>query len=159
MLIKNIGLSNFSKDQFIEAQKHSKHKIIYNQIHYNLIHKEYVKNSFLEYAKLNDIFIAAWRPLQGGTLVKKVPEIMEKMCKKYEKTPAQIAINWLISQKNVITLAKSSDISHLKDNLGALGWVIDEEDIKLLNEKYPAQKYHSDSTGVDISELTHVMHK
>jgi len=40
------------------------------------------------------------------------------MVKKYNKTPAQIAINWLISQKNVVTLAKTSNTKHLDDNLG-----------------------------------------
>ena len=136
-IIKNIGLSNFNKEQFIEAQKNSKNKIIYNQVHYNLIHREYIKNSFIEYARSNDIFIATWRPLQEGVLARNTTEIMKKMCKKYEKTPSQIVINWLISQKNVITLAGSRETSYLKENLGALGWEMDAEDIEILKDNYP----------------------
>ena len=157
-IIKNIGLSNFNKEQFIDAQENSKNKIIYNQVHYNLIHREYIKNSFIEYARSNDIFIATWRPLQEGVLARNTTEIMKKMCKKYEKTPSQIAINWLISQKNVIALAGSRETSYLKENLGALGWEMDAEDIEILKDNFPGQKYCSDSTDVDIKELTHVMH-
>ncbi|MBW3018928.1 aldo/keto reductase, partial [Candidatus Woesearchaeota archaeon] len=46
---------------------------------------------------------------------------------------AQIAINWLISKKNMVTIPKSTDIGHLKENLGAMGWNLSEEDIKILD--------------------------
>lgn len=162
-LVRNIGLSNFNKKQFIEAQKHGKHKITYNQVHYNLIHREYEKKSFVEYAQSNDIIISAWRPIQEGILSgkgeKDIPDIVIKMSKKYEKSPVQIAINWLISQKNIITLVKSRNITHLKENLGAIGWNMETEDIEELRNYYPGQKNYSDSSNVDINQLTQVMHK
>jgi len=40
--------------------------------------------------------------------------------KKYNKTPAQIAINWLISQENVVTIPKSTNKAHIVENLGAM---------------------------------------
>lgn len=161
-LIRNMGLSNFNKKQFIEAQKYAKHTISSNQVHYNLIHREYEKNSFIEYAKSIDIMIVAWRPIQEGILSGsregKIPDIMTRMCKKYEKTPVQIALNWLISQKNVVTLAKSRNIAHLKENLGALGWNMETRDIEEVRKYFPGQKDYSDSTEVDIYRETQVMH-
>jgi diketogulonate reductase-like aldo/keto reductase len=55
---------------------------------------------------------------------------------KYNKTIGQIAINWLISKKNIITIPKSTNSEHLKENLGALGWELKQEDIKRLDEEF-----------------------
>ena len=67
------------------------------------------------------------------------------MCEKYDKTPAQIAINWLISQPYVITLSKMGDEKHIRENLGSLDWEMTPEDIELLRKEFPNQKYISDA--------------
>lgn len=152
-LVRFIGLSNFNTEQFIEAQKNSRHKIVVNQVHYNLIHREYEKNGFLDYSKSNDVMLIAWRPIQEGLLAKKGIEILDKMCKKYNKTHSQIAIKWLISQNNVVTLAKSRNIEHLKENLGVIDWVMEMEDIELLKNTFPNQKLYSDSKNADIYKV------
>ena len=56
------------------------------------------------------------------------------LAKKYNKTKAQIAMNWLISKKNIVTIPKSTNIKHLKENLGSMGWSMDKRDIELLDE-------------------------
>ncbi len=53
------------------------------------------------------------------------------------KTPAQIAINWLISQPNTVGLVKSTNPKHLEENLGALGWQLSEADIEYLGRSFP----------------------
>ncbi len=138
-MIKNIGVCNFGVDSFKKAQAVTKNKIVLNQVHYNLMFREPVLAGVLEYCQNNDVFLEAWRPLQKGDLTHSGITILDEMCKKYDKTQSQIAINWLISQKNVITLAKTSNVEHLEDDLGALGWEMDPVDIKLLMEKFPIQ--------------------
>lgn len=64
---------------------------------------------------------------------------MDELCEKYNKTPAQIAINWLISQKNVITLTKTSNLNHLEEDLNAIDWNLSENDIEILTKDYPIQ--------------------
>jgi diketogulonate reductase-like aldo/keto reductase len=81
----------------------------------------------------------AWRPIQQGNLAKSGIEIVDKLCAKYSKTPSQIAINWLIAQKNVVTLTKTSNLDHLAESLGALNWQMSDEDVKLLITDYPIQ--------------------
>lgn len=70
---------------------------------------------------------------------------MERMCQKYQKTPAQIAINWLISQKNVVTISKMGNQDHLVENLGALNWEMDQKDVEELDKNYPNQQDISDT--------------
>ena len=67
------------------------------------------------------------------------------LMEKYNKTASQIAISWLISQKNVVTLSKTSNIEHLKENLGAIGWNMENEDIERLRTEYPDQRNASDA--------------
>jgi diketogulonate reductase-like aldo/keto reductase len=67
------------------------------------------------------------------------------MCEKYGRSPAQIAINWLVSQPNVVTLSKMRNVEHIKENLGAIGWQMDEEDIDRLRRDFPNQQDVSDT--------------
>ena len=106
---------------------------------YNLIFREPELRGVIEYCQNNDIFIEAWRPVQYGSLAKKGITIVDELGKKYHKTPGQIALNWLISQKNVITLTKTSSLKHLEENLGAVDWIMENEDIELLRKDYPIQ--------------------
>lgn len=140
-LIKNISVSNFSIERTKEAQSYTKNKIVANQLHLNLIFREPERKGLLEYCQKNDIMFIAWRPVQKGLITKKgVYKILDEMCKKYNKTPAQIAMNWLISQPNVVTLSKMRNIKHLKENLGAIGWQMEREDIEKLRSDFPNQE-------------------
>ncbi|MEN9582084.1 MAG: hypothetical protein RL641_38 [Candidatus Parcubacteria bacterium] len=143
-VVKNIGVCNFTKEALEEAQSYTKNKIVCNQVHYNFIFREPERTGLLKYCQENDVFLSAWRPIQKGAILEDTPEILKEMCEKYNKTPAQIAINWLISQENVITLSKTRNVSHLQENLGAIGWTMSDEDIDKIREKYPVQ--------IDISD-------
>lgn len=140
-LTKHIGVSNFSIEQMKEAQRYSTHPIVTNQIHYSLAHKDSYKENSLDdivkYCQKNDILVTAYRPVERGILTTQDEPLMEKMYKKYNKTPSQIAINWLISQDNIVTISKMRNSSHLKENLEALNWSLDKEDIELLRKEFP----------------------
>lgn len=143
-IIRHIGVCNFAPKTLRTAQNKTNNKIVYNQVHYNLIFREPEKKGLLKYCQDNGIFLSAWRPVQKGALTKNGIAILDEMCKKYKKPPAQIAINWLISQKNVITLSKTSNIKHLKENLDAIGWKMKSADIERLRVEFPDQKEISD---------------
>jgi len=58
--------------------------------------------------------------------------MIDEICENYSKMPAQVAINWLIAQDNVITLLKMSNPKHLEYNLRGLGWMIDDRYVDML---------------------------
>lgn len=140
-LARFIGVSNFDKEKLAEAQAASKHKIVNNQIHYNLTARDYEKNGTLEFCKDNDILVTAYRPLgfgramTGGLSADEV-EVLKGLSEKYDKTPAQVALNWLTNEPNVVTIFKSTNPSHIHENLGALGWQLEEQDQKMLKDSY-----------------------
>jgi diketogulonate reductase-like aldo/keto reductase len=140
-LVRFIGVSNFSLELLKEAEGHAENKIAANQIEYSLLTRDtgkYGNNTGMEsrtipYCQKNGIIVVAERPVERGVLLQPNP-VMDKLAEKYGKTRAQIAINWLISKKNVVTIPKSSSVEHLKENLGALGWRMDDEDERLLDK-------------------------
>lgn len=144
-LIKNIGVCNFNIEEFKEAQSYTKNKIVINQLHLNLKYREAERRGLLKYCQTHDVMFVAWRPLQKGMLLQQAGNLVDQLAKKYHKTPAQIALNWLISQENVVTISKTQTEEHLKENLGAVDWQMDKEDIERLDKEYPNQEDISDA--------------
>jgi len=140
--IRFVGVSNFSVKQLKEAGKYAENKIVNNQIEYNLLTRHsgaynvHIESEIVPFCQENDIIITAWKPLAGGRLFREENRLLEEISKDYNKTLSQIAINWLISKKNIITIPKSTNTEHLKENLGALGWKLGEEDMKRLDEEF-----------------------
>lgn len=135
-MIRFIGVSNFSVEEMIEAQSHlKKHKIVTNQVHYSLLRRE-SEEELLPYCQKKGILLTAYTPLEQGRLARSGFKALDETAKKYDKTQAQVAINWLISKKNVITIPKSTNIDHLKENLGAIGWKLKKEDTERLNNAF-----------------------
>lgn len=143
-LVKEIGVCNFNAEHLAEAQSYTKHKIVCDQVHYNLQFREPEKE-LLEYCQKNDVMLVAWCPLNRGSLLRNTPDITQRMCKKYTMTAAQIAINWLISQPNVVVISKTGSKKHLDENLGSVGWYMDPTDVEKIRKEYPDQRSISDN--------------
>ena len=150
-LVRFIGVSNFSVADLQEAQKYSKHKIVANQIEYSLLAQEIgrftrkMDSEIIPYCQQHGIKVVAWRPLAYGLLAKPGFPALDAIAKKYGKTQGQVALNWIIS-KNILVLVKATKPEHIKENIGAMGWRLSEEDIVTLElgfEKW-RRKYYSE---------------
>ncbi|MCL0069490.1 aldo/keto reductase, partial [Dehalococcoidia bacterium] len=61
----------------------------------------------------------------------RVAERLAKVGRNYGKTPAQVAIAWVLSQQGIIcALTGPSTIAHLEENIGGSGWPLSSEDIE-----------------------------
>ena len=129
--VKHIGVSNFNMAQMQEAQKHlTSAKIEVNEIEYNLFFQG-AGNEVMPFCRGNDIRLIAHRPLAKGMLASGENKTLDALSRKYHKTPAQVALNFILSQ-DMTAIPKASDKKHLKENVGALGWKLEEGDIALL---------------------------
>lgn len=149
-LIRHIAISNFTLDHTRAAVKICKKPIAATQVHYSLKFREPEKQGLIKFCQENSIMIVAWRPLGFGPLKRgqvrpEEIELVNLLAKKYGKTPAQIALNWLLSQENVVTLTKTSNIGHLMENLGAVEWQMEKDDVENLRKNFPDQQYISDT--------------
>ena len=139
-LVRFIGVSNFALERFKRAQACAEHKLVVNQIHYSLAVRE-AEGELIPWLQDNDVMIQAWRPLRG------VPDcaLLDSLCAKYAKSKAQIALNWLIRQKNVVTIAASASGAHLRENLEAAAFALAPSDQEKLTREFPERRLISEA--------------
>ena len=133
-----IGVSNFSPELVEEAQSHLKdHRLVADQVHYSLV-EQGPSSELLPYCQRNYVILVAYTPLARGKLTKPGNPVLDELAEKYGRTQAQVSLNWLISQENVVAIPKASNPAHLRDNLGAVGWSLNEDDRKKLAMSFVA---------------------
>jgi len=133
-----IGVSNFSLQQTIDANAAlKKSQLASNQVQYSLAHRE-IEADLLPYCESNKISVICYYPLGHGKLTGAGPSgKMEAICKAYSKTPAQVALNWLVSGRNVFAIPRASRAEHVSENLGASSWELRPEDRAKLETAFP----------------------
>ncbi|MFC1952320.1 aldo/keto reductase [Chloroflexota bacterium] len=137
-LIRFIGVSNFNISQVEEAKSHlSENEIVANQVDYSLLVRGRERD-LIPYCQKSRITVMAFKPLakpsaKGGLSQN---EFLQEIGKKYGKTPAQVALNWLISKEPVIAIPKAMNLDHLEENTGAMGWALAQEDMESISTNF-----------------------
>jgi diketogulonate reductase-like aldo/keto reductase len=90
----------------------------------------------LPYLQDNNMTLISYSPLGRGALTRPGYRVLDELSEKYQKSRAQLALNWLINQKNVITIPKSTNPIHLLDNIGAVGWKLTNSDELTLRDSF-----------------------
>jgi len=131
-LIKALGVSNFNQEQILEAQKFlNKSKISAVQNEYSLLKRD---KEVLDLCNQQKIIFIAYRPLMKGELARPGILVLDKLAKKYNKTQAQIALSWLISNPQIVTIPKATKKEHLLANIDSVGWKMDKDDYRALDD-------------------------
>ena len=131
-----IGVSNFSASLLGEAQSYLKdNRLVANQVRYSLM-EQTPRKKLLPYCLDNGVMIVAYRPLERGILTGSGHKVLDELAEKYGKTRSQLSLNWLISQEKVVTIPKTSNVEHLKENLEAVGWRLSKDDFKKLAKSF-----------------------
>ena len=94
--------------------------------------------------------LVAWRPLAKGAIIDVEYPFFDELCDKYHKTRAQIALNWLLSQDNVVTISTMRSVPHLEENIAALNWNMASEDIEALRCGFPGQEKISSTLPFEL---------
>jgi len=134
--VRHIGVSNFSVNDLEEAKEAmSSQKIVTNQVQYNLSDRE-VEEDLIPYCRNEKITIVAYSPLSRGQVSKRKDAVLEKIAEKYKKTKAQVALNFLTREENVVAIPKSNSEDHVRENCASSGWRLSDEDIALIDEHF-----------------------
>lgn len=137
--VRYLGVSNFSIKQLKRAEQVlSKNRVASIQVEYSLTARK-VEKDLIPYCEQKDIAILPYRPIAHGELAnptEKLKGVMDEISQKHGgKTPAQIALNWLINKSNLIfPIPRASKPSRILENTGAVGWNLDAEDKRKLEE-------------------------
>ncbi len=139
--VRHIGVSNFSRARLIEAQGYAKHPIVCNQVHFNVQCREAEADGLLAYCQEQNIALVAYRPLEHGLFAGgEVPMVLRQVAEKNNKTIPQVVISWLTSQSGVVTLAKTSTLEQLRENITGATWQMSEDDRELIRRNFPGQQ-------------------
>lgn len=143
--IHNIWVSNFSHETLQLAQSYcKKYKIVANQVHYNLLFREPENTGLLQYCQENDVMLVAYRSVELWKLAHNPTLHYMGLAKKYAATSAQLSLNWLFTQMNVVTVFHSAHKEHIEENLWALNFKMSAEDIAFLRNDLKGQIPKSD---------------
>jgi diketogulonate reductase-like aldo/keto reductase len=133
-LVRFMGVSNFDVSEMEKARSYlSRNDIVVNQVEYSLLERS-IEREVLPHCAREQITLMAYTPLTKGRLSRS--EFLERIGRKYGKTAAQVALNWLIAKENVIAIPKAVNIAHLKENAGAMGWSLLETDMERISSYF-----------------------
>ena len=113
-LIRHIGLSNVTAEQFAEARALT--EIVCVQNHYNLAHR--TDDAFIDQLAKAGVAYVPFFPLGGFTPLQS--GALSEVARSLEATPMQVALAWLLQRApNILLIAGTSSLAHLRENLAA----------------------------------------
>lgn len=113
-LIRHIGLSNISPNQFAEARAIT--AIVCVQNFYNVAQRK--DDAFLDNLASQGIAYVPFFPLGGFTPLQS--SALDAAAALFKVTPMQLALAWLLHRSpNVLLIPGTSSLEHLRENLGA----------------------------------------
>ena len=128
-VVRFIGLSNFKPEGIERANEClKKNEITAVENHYSLLDRS--DEDTLDYARKKGLAYFSYTPLEKGRVAKL--KVLEEIGKKYGKTPVQVALNWYISIDVMVPIVKASNLKHLEENAGAMGWKLSKEDFEAI---------------------------
>ncbi|MEQ8464508.1 aldo/keto reductase [Coleofasciculus sp. E1-EBD-02] len=133
-----------------------------NQVQYSLLERKIERNGVLDTARELGVTILAYSPLAQGLLTGKytpenemkptgarqldprfskgglekiapVIQLLRQLGEKYDRTPAQVALNWLIAQ-GVVPIPGAKTAQQAQQNAGALGWSLNPSEVEQLDQ-------------------------
>ncbi|MFO1393231.1 MAG: aldo/keto reductase [Steroidobacteraceae bacterium] len=134
--IRFVGLSNFGREQLIEAQATMRrHPIVSNQVRYNLADRT-IETNLLGYCQSQGITVIAYSPL--GRELQRILDcdptgVLPRIKSETGKTVPQIALNWCLCHDNVVVIPRGNSTEHVVENCGSSGWRLAATQIEALN--------------------------
>ena len=121
--VRHIGVSNFSPSLVEEAMEHA--EIFCNQVEY---HPYRSQEALLEQSEEKDYLLTAYSPVAKGAVTK--DDTLREIGEVHGKSPAQVALRWLVQQEKVVAIPKATGEEHLKSNLEIFDFELGEEEMQ-----------------------------
>ena len=159
-LVKAVGVSNFNVEQMRRAHEALARRgipLASNQVQYSLLHRRPEFDGLMAACRELDITLIAYSPLAMGVLTGKYTpsqpppglrgrryhrrrlaqiqpllDLLRDLAAAHDKTPAQIALNWVIG-KGAVPIPGAKNARQAQENAGALGWRLSAEEMAALD--------------------------
>lgn len=124
--IRSIGVSNFTEHHLQDALETGV-EVVVNQVE---LHPGFPQHAMRAFCAQHDIAVTAYSPLGRGEALE--TKLIKDLASKYDKTPGQIILNWLLSV-GIIAIPKSATPERIKENFAAQDFVMDQADINAID--------------------------
>ncbi|OGO50565.1 MAG: 2,5-didehydrogluconate reductase [Chloroflexi bacterium RBG_16_68_14] len=162
-LVRAVGVSNYSVEQMRRAHAALTKRgvpLASNQVEYSLLERAPERSGLLDACRELGVTLIAYSPLAQGLLTGKYSKAsppsgmrgrrMRKRLTKIEpvvaslreigeardKTPGQVALNWLIC-KGAVAIPGAKTAQQAEQNAGALGWRLTDDEVVALDSVAP----------------------
>jgi aryl-alcohol dehydrogenase-like predicted oxidoreductase len=162
--VKAVGVSNYSAAQMRIAHAALAQRgipLASNQVEYSLLHRQPEVNGVLDACRELGVTLIAYQPLASGALTGKygagvrptglrrfmrtfrgkgleaiapVVALLREIGGRYGKSPAQVALRWLIENEWVLPIPGAKNGAQATDNAGALSFSLTPLEIEALNQ-------------------------
>lgn len=128
--VRAIGVSNFYPDRFIDLAHFAEIKPAVNQVETHLFQQQKEARKYME---KHGIQIMSWGPFAEGRNDFFNTPALKEIGAKYQKTPAQVALRFLL-QSNVVLIPKSVHENRMKENFDIFDFELTAEEMQKLEE-------------------------
>ena len=133
--IRHWGVSNLDLSDMHELDGLSGGaNVACNQLLYNLSRRG-IEWDLLPRLRERGVPVMAYSPLEQARLLSN--EGLKRLSLAAGKTPAQVALAWLLSREGVIAIPKSGDRARVRENLGALDFTLEKAQLAELDRIFP----------------------
>ena len=158
--VHQVGVSNFSLNQWQQAEAALGRPVVSNQVQYHLLERR-IGESLLPYARQQGHIIIAWSPLAQGLLGGKygqgnvprdlrasfgifngnnlrrapaVVEVLGDVGRSHGATTAQVALAWLTRDPQVMVIPGARSVEQLEANVAAADLELSPEEIQRIGD-------------------------
>ncbi|GAB3290620.1 aldo/keto reductase [Parasphingorhabdus pacifica] len=126
------GVSNLDVDDLADLPAHARPQT--DQVLYNLSRRgpEY---DLLPRCRELALPLMAYSPVEQGRLLD--DDQLNEVASAHGRTPAQVALAWVLRHDDVVAIPKASSVAHVEDNRNALSLHLTEDDLRVLDTTFP----------------------
>jgi diketogulonate reductase-like aldo/keto reductase len=136
--IRYWGVSNFDVEDMAELLAlPGGTQCATNQVLYNL-RRRGIEAGLMPWSRDRGIPIMAYSPIEQGRLLH--DRMLTAVAIRHRATPAQIALAWVLRQRDLMVIPKASSEAHVRENHAALDIKFTEQDLGELNRAFPPPK-------------------
>ncbi len=133
--IAEYGVSNFDTGEIREAvQAAGGDGIATDQVLYNLSRRG-IEWDLLPWLRERGIPLMAYSPVEQGRILNRTA--LQSVAARHGATPAQVALAWLLRNRDVIVIPKASNPAHVRENRGAADLALTADDAAELEKQFP----------------------
>jgi diketogulonate reductase-like aldo/keto reductase len=133
--IRHWGVSNLDSADMEElCSTRGGDRVAANQVLYNLTRRG-IEWDLLPWCAERRIAVMAYSPVEQAALLRE-PRL-RALAARIGRTPAQLALAWVLSHDGVIAIPKAGQVAHVDENFAAAGCTLDAQVLAELDELFP----------------------